>query len=452
MTAVNFADDRFRGVDVYPWIQQLEQRPGRIDKENVIQQALVAAQLGDTSAQAFLFNAHQAYNAFLVFGVRQIPTTSGVTDAANPWPVFWTLLEDLRTRAITGHRARDRIQEVSQLFDSAEWNNVCARVLTKDLRCGISEKTINKIVADTEYAIPVFSCQLAQDSTDHQTKMSGVKRLEVKLDGQRVLAIVDGASVNLYSRNGQPMENFPQIVEAITNCRAELMHSNNTGGRFVLDGEIMGESFQKLMKQARRKRDAKTEGMIYHVFDMIPLDDFERGVCNLTQRQRIDMLERARVTMPADGMIQFVPGMNVDLDSAEGQDVMRRFAEAAVAKGYEGIMIKDLNAPYRCKRTSAWLKWKPTISVDLKIVAVEEGTGKYVGQMGALICQGTDQGRLICTNVGSGFSDAQRMEFWQERHALPGQTVEICADAVTQNQDGGYSVRFPRFLRFRDDK
>ena len=453
MNDINFSDPRFDGVTMSAdWIQDLESSDSRLHKEKVIEKALMAAKLGSAGAQGFLFNAYQAYNPFYVFGVRQVPETEGITHAPNPWPTFWALLEALRTRSLTGHRARDRIAEVSQLFDSVEWNTVCRRVLIKDLRCGISEKTLNKVLSKTTWAVPVFSCQLAQDSTDQPRKLKGIKRLEVKLDGVRVLAVVSGAAVTLYSRNGKPFENFPQIADAIADCRAELQHGTNTGGRFVLDGEIVGESFQQLMKQAHRKSDAVTDGMVYHVFDMIPLDDFERGFWNAPQHRRIDMLERVKTALPADGMIQVMPGMNVDLDTAEGHDVMRRFAEASVEQGYEGIMIKDLDAPYERKRSSFWMKWKPVIEVSLEVVDVEQGTGRNAGRMGALVCSGRDDGRDIRVNVGSGFSDDLRDQLWHAHinsNSVVKQIAEVQADAVTQNQDGTYSLRFPRFKSFR---
>ena len=144
-----------------------------------------------------------------------------------------------------------------------------------------------------------------------------------------------------------------------------------------------------------------------------------------------------------------MPGMTVDLDAAEGHDIMRRFADASVAQGYEGIMIKDLEAPYECKRSSFWMKWKPTITVDLNIVGFEEGTGRNQGRLGALICEGEDNGRVIHVNVGSGLRDGDRDEFWSSRADLLDRVVEVEADAVTQNQDGTYSLRFPRFVRFR---
>ena len=449
MNAINFDDARFEGIMAAGWIRDLESSDSRIHKEKVIEKALMAAKLGSADAQIFLFNCYQAYNPFHVFGVRQIPETQGLTGKPNPWRRFWAMLEDLRTRGISGNRARNAIQECADEFDSDEWNMLARRVLIKDLRCGISEKTLNKVLGKSEWKIPIFSCQLAQDSTDQPKKLKGIKRLEVKLDGVRVLAVVSGDVCTLYSRNGKEFENFPQIVDFIEEHRKAFQQAQYFGGQFVLDGEIVGKSFQDLMKQAQRKSDVKTDGMIYHVFDILPLSEFREGFCNLQQHKRIDLLKRAQAYLPENGVVRVMPGMDVDLDTAEGHDIMRRFAEASVEEGYEGIMIKSMDAPYECKRSDFWMKWKPTITVDLEVINLEEGTGKNVGRLGALVCEGLDNGKRITVNVGSGLSDADRDEFWASRDSVIGQVVEVMADAVTQNQDGTYSLRFPRFMRFR---
>jgi len=155
------------------WIRDLESSDSRLHKEKVIEKALMASKLGSLNAQSFLFNCYQAYNPYYVFGVKQVPETQGIKNAANPWPRFWGLLESLRTRSVTGHNARDAIQDIAQQFDSEEWNGLARRVLIKDLRCGISEKTLNKVLGKTEWKIPVFSCQLATDSNDHASKLKG---------------------------------------------------------------------------------------------------------------------------------------------------------------------------------------------------------------------------------------------------------------------------------------
>jgi DNA ligase 1 len=449
MNETNFSDPRFNGVMAAGWIRDLESSDSRIHKEKTIEKALIASQLGSADAQAFLFNCYQAYNPFYVFGIRQVPETEGLTDMPNPWPKFWALLENLRTRGVTGNRAREAIDECSRQFDSEEWNNLARRVLIKDLRCGISEKTLNKVLGRTEWKIPVFSCQLAQDSTDHPKKLRGIKRLEVKLDGVRVLAVVSGDVCTLYSRNGKEFENFPQIADFVEEHRRAFQSNSAFGGQFVLDGEIVGKSFQDLMKQAQRKSNARTDNMVYHVFDIMPLAEFREGFCNLPQHRRIDLLKRVQAHLPETGCVRVMPGMDVDLDTAEGHDVMRRFAEASVEEGYEGIMIKNMDAPYECRRSDSWMKWKPTITVDLNIVGFEEGTGRNAGRLGAIICEGVDNDRTICVNVGSGLSDSNRDEYWAARDELLARVVEVEADAVTQNQDGSYSLRFPRFVRFR---
>jgi DNA ligase-1 len=129
--------------------------------------------------------------------------------------------------------------------------------------------------------------------------------------------------------------------------------------------------------------------------------------------------------------------------------MFKDFNKEAIDNGYEGIMIKDVDAPYECKRSTSWLKQKPFIEVSLEVTDVEEGTGRNADRLGALVCSGTDDGRQIMVNVGSGFTDSDRSDFWYSRDSLAGQIVEVRADAVTQNQDGTYSLRFPRFLRFR---
>ena len=160
-------------------------------------------------------------------------------------------------------------------------------------------------------------------------------------------------------------------------------------------------------------------------------------------------MEKSREVISEQPCLKITDGILVNLDTAEGHDQLKRYADDAVKQGLEGIMIKAWEAPYECKRSSFWMKWKPTITVDLNIVGFEEGTGRNAGRVGAIICEGVDDDRVIRVNVGSGLSDADRDEYWSARDELLGDVIEVEADAVTQNQDGTYSLRFPRFVRFR---
>ena len=441
------------------WIHKLNESDSRLHKEDVIKQAYEMAVLGNVSSMRFLTLVNYTYNPYVNFFMRQVPETVGLTDKENPWMDFETLLLKLKNRDVTGNAAREEVEAMSRRFDSDEWNNFCRNVIRKDLRAGISDKTFNKVVKKSQYEIPIFSCQLATNS-EGRPEMKGRKRLEPKLDGVRVLMRVvhnDMGEVvtTCYSRNGKIFENFSLIEQQVRDNYLKLVRS--TGDRslkegFWLDGEVIGNSFQELMRQARRKEDVDANDSVFNIFDIIPIDDWIRGFWNMQLHRRMDLLERMRPTIDAMPNVELLPHIVVDLDTGEGRDQLNRYAKDMVNAGFEGIMIKEINAPYECKRNTFWMKWKPTITVDLEVIDLEEGTGRNVGRLGALVCSGVDDGKTITVNVGSGFSDADRDSFWSDRDSVVGRTVEVLCDVITQNQDGTYSLRFPRFVRFRDDK
>ena len=440
------------------WINKLNESDSRLHKEDVIKQALEASVLGSTNAINFLSFVKACYNPYITFGVRQVPDTVGISDAENPWEEFNELMLQLSQRRLTGHAARDAIQSVAERFDSSEWNTFLAPVLRRDLRAGISDKTINKICKKTEYEIPIFGCQLATNS-EGRPEMKGIKRLEPKLDGVRVLLMVipsDFGDVTTicFSRNGKVFDNFGHIEEQVRENWIKIArgHQNALINGFVLDGEVIGNTFQELMRQARRKTDVQADDSVFNIFDIIPLSDFREGHWNSQLHKRINILEHIRHVVDTMPNVELLPHIMVDLDTAAGKDQLERYAKDNVNAGFEGIMIKELQAPYICKRSTDWMKWKPTLTVDLEVVGVEEGTGRNLGRLGALVCHGVDDGKEISVNVGSGFSDADRDDYYTNRNLVIGRTAEVLCDVITQNQDGTYSLRFPRFVRFRDDK
>ena len=441
------------------WINKLNESDSRLHKQNVIAQALSASVLGSTNATNFLMLAKACYNPYVTYGVKQISNTVGIVGTKNPWEEFVDLLENLSLRKITGNAARDAIQDLSEQFDSEEWNTFLAPVLRRDLRAGLTENTINKICKNTKFEIPVFSCQLATNC-EGRPEMKGIKRLEPKLDGVRMLLmVIPGASEGLtticFSRNGKTFENFTHIEDQIRDNWLKLVRkaaTSNLSMGFVLDGEVIGNSFQELMRQARRKTGVQAEDSVYNVFDILPLEAFREGHWNKQLEKRIRILDDMRPIIDTMPNVELLPHIMVDLDTAAGKDQLERYAKDNVNAGFEGIMIKEMEAPYICKRSTDWMKWKPTITVDLEVIGVEEGTGRNKGRLGALVCSGEDDSKFITVNVGSGFSDTDRDNLWRDRNMVIGKTCEILCDVITQNQDGTYSLRFPRFVRFRDDK
>lgn len=426
-----------------PWqiISDLENHPSRLNKEAII---LAQAEAGNNE---FFEGVRLALNALITFGLKQISEKKDEDGPGLSWDAFTLAITGFVNRDVTGNTARDMVLQMMKSATKAQWNNWYRRILIKDLRCGVSEKTVNNVVKKKfpNYAVPVFTCQLAHDGANHESKVTGNKLIEVKLDGVRVITIVypDGR-VDQYSRNGKELVNFEHIKQQFASVANQLVEP------WVFDGEVMSSSFQDLMKQVHRKSDVNASDAVLYLFDSLSLADFQAGICKLGQAHRSEGL-KTFFEKNKDTLVNvYAIGQElVDLDTEEGRKRFKELNWIAIEGGYEGIMIKDPQAPYELKRSVAWLKQKPYIEVSLEVKAVEEGTGRNVGKLGAFVCEGVDDGKSIMVNVGSGFSDAQRDAFWVARDEIVEQVVEVRADAITQNQDGSFSLRFPRFLHFR---
>ena len=418
-----------------PWkiIQELESDNSRLKKEAIIRRESEADNI------RFFNGVGMALDGFRTFGVQKVPVAKtdgpGITQTD-----FDDIVRSLESRSLTGNAMRDSIQVLCDSSKIEEWNDWYRRILIKDLRCGVTHKTVNK---HSTMKVPVFECMLADDSKKHEKKMVGEVLVEPKLDGVRVVVIcdVDKDEVKLFSRNGKELSNFPEINKQFDDMLDQMSES------MVFDGEVMSDDFQTLMREIHRKGGAKTKDAKLNLFDCMPLYNFMDGSCVDPITERKKWLEGYDYG-PNINLVEFV---KMNLSDEDGQKQFADYNKMCIDRGFEGIMVKPISGIYECKRSSLWLKVKPFIEVSLKVIDTEEGTGRNAGKLGALIVEGTDDGKFIKTNVGSGLSDSDREEFWRAKDKLIGQIVEVRADAITQNQNAKdeWSLRFPRFLRFR---
>ena len=458
-----------------PWevIAKLEATGGRLDKEAII---AAQAQAGNDE----LFEGFKlACDNMITFGVRKVNAKDNSAGGAGlSGAAFLSLASKLAARELTGNDAIMAIGHASAQATPDQWNNWYRRILIKDLKAGFGESTVNRVCEKKfpQYAIPVFEGQLAHDGANHEEKICGLKLIESKLDGMRVFTIVypDGR-VNQFSRNGKELFNFELVKKQIATQAYTFAEP------VVLDGEIMSSSFQDLMKQAKRKSDVMADDAVLNLFDILTLKEFRAKYSANRQIDRTLSLKTWFETVKDNLPNVDVLGQElVDLDSEEGQARFSEINALALKNGFEGIMLKDPEAPYECKRSVAWLKVKPFIEVSLTVLDVEEGKtdSKFVGTMGALVCGGTDDGKKIKANVGGGYSVQLRAQIWANHTGKPvtwqkkvkgkwvtmtevpdgddvvGQVVEVRADCLTLSQDSVdvWSLRFPRFRRFRGFK
>ncbi len=256
--------------------------------------------------------------------------------------------------------------------------------------------------------------------------------VEPKLDGVRVLAHVDVArgEVIFRSRNGNAFPSLDHLQEPILRAVSASGYSS-----IVLDGEVVGESFARAMGQVRQQQGGASD-VGYWLFDALLPTEYSGGISAAYQvrRQRVE-----NICAGAQGDFNAVTSTlcsSLDEVQATYRDALRA--------GQEGVMVKPLSGRYERKRSYAFMKIKQLASEDLRVVRAIPGKGKCAGTLGALICL---HGQVE-VRVGTGFTDAERDELWQQHQAegLAGRIAEI---GYHQDTESG-SLRHPRFIRWRD--
>ena len=288
----------------------------------------------------------------------------------------------------------------------------------------------------------------------------------------RVLTIAyPSGKVDQFSRNGRELVNFTVIKDQVSKSVSSFSEP------MVLDAEVMSKNFQDLMRQARRKTDVQADDSTLNLIDIIPLREFLSGKGTVKQLDRTQQLHKWYAEN-ADAMpnVSVLGYEIIDLSTTEGDTRLSEINKAALAAGAEGIMLKDPDAVYECKRSKNWLKMKPFIEESLKVTSIEEGKadGKFVGTMGALVCEGIVDGKRVKVNVGGGFSIGIRAQIWADFIGAPvswqkkvkkqwvtiteqpagtnciGMIAEVRADCLTKSDDNTeWSMRFPRWKRWR---
>ena len=376
-----------------------------------------------------------AYHPDITFGTVKVDLLKNVildlqVDEENWIKKLVNLLSKLQNRELTGNTARDKIIEFIINWCNIEYADIVLNILNKDLRIGAGAKLINKVYPGL---IPEDFCMLA--SKYNEKKLSFPCYVDFKLDGIRCISKFENDSPSLFSRNGKKLNNYKTIEEELRMLKLYLKDSDN----FSLDGELTSGHFQDMMRTVSRKDNGIEMGkdVIYNIFDII-----------WSNPNNFNLGKRLIFLNTLAGVIKILKLTHIKVN--RGKDVsnwkeIEEYYKEALNNGFEGVMIKDLNAIYENRRSTAWMKLKPEETEDLKVIGVEEGTGKYIGKLGALICQLSNGGSV---SVGSGFKDDERKDYWNSKDVIIGKIIEIKFQEKTK--DG--SLRFPVFVRWRDDK
>lgn len=278
---------------------------------------------------------------------------------------------------------------------------------------------------------------------------------ERKLDGERCLTYVETKNrARLMSRNKKNLnKTYPELQEAMKQA---------AGIRMIVDGEVVAfdgnvTSFSRLQ---RRMHDTKSNGsrpaVYYYIFDILYYDKYDVTKLPLRVRKKI-----LRGALSFSDPIRFTSHRNTS-----GEEYLRE----ACQKGWEGLIAKLADAPYRHSRSKDWLKFKCSKSQEFVVAGFTDPEGERVG-LGAILIGYYDDNRLrYAGKVGTGFDDdmlkylrkkldnLEQEESPFNTHKISGisnvhwvQPKLVCQAGFTEWTSDG-KLRHPRFLGLRRDK
>jgi DNA ligase-1 len=391
---------------------------------------------------------------------------------------------------------REKLLAVRRLLGNAHplEGRYLARIMLEELRIGVGEGSVREAIARAflvdsalvehamsalndagevarlarlgpdalrEVRITLFHpvrMMLAQQGTiPDMIKEHGQIAAEFKYDGSRFQFHKKGNWARLYSRR------LEDVTAALPDVIEKLITS--TAHDVILDGEVIAIKddkpmpFQSVLRRFRRRHDiAEAQDaieMVPNVFDILYLDG--ETLIDLPLEKRRERLESV--------VNRYIAPQMVSSDPLE----IERTYKAALDAGHEGIMIKVPASPYSPgQRGKNWIKIKPDVdTLDLAVIGGEWGEGKRAHVFGSFLVACQDQGKLIAlSRVATGFSDEQLIEVYdllkdrvmkksgKEVSFEPDLVFEVgyAELQVSPTYEGGFALRFPRFIRIRDDK
>ena len=429
---------------VYTVLDKLAADNSRLAKEAILKSEL--------ANEDFWHAVRLALDPFTNFYIKKIPAYTRSRRANLSMRQALESLGRLSRREVTGNAGIDHLVHILENVSASD-SLVIERVIAKDLKCGVSEATINKIRPGFITTYPVMLASAYDQRLIDRFDWPGMCQL--KLDGMRFNAIVRGENVEFRSRNGKeisiPSDLFPRAFVAL---------AKEYGADYVFDGELL------VVDAAGRPLDRKTGNGILNkavkgtvskseaariratVWDAIPVENFVEGIYSVAYESRFTRLVGAHKQFSESSRQLSHLISPVLTEYVKNDYEARRMFERFLAEGQEGTILKDRNAIWENKRSKGSIKFKGELEADMRIIGWELGTGKNSNRLGALVVSSED-GRIV-VNVGTGFTDADRDSI--QPHVV-GKIASIKYNARIQDKKGNTESLFlPVFVEIREDK
>lgn len=374
----------------------------------------------------------QAYDPYYVYHMKFKLFDIKMYNLGEPNNEMFTLLGKILSKRYTGNAAKAHVEAFA-----TEHGDLIKLVINKDLRCGVTATTFNRVYPG---AIPQFKVQLAKEVP--LEKLDYPVLLQIKYDGVRIIIINKEREVKFFTRNGKEVI-LPKLQKEL---------EDKPFMNYMIDTEVTLETGKMedrtkvsgMVNSAMHGGTVDEGKLMFNCFDFMALSQWEAAACDDAYDIRHTMLDAALGDI-AIGQLKIA-----DTKEAHNIDAVNELYNAAIDAGFEGLILKQADHLYTFKRSKDWVKLKEIKTADLTCYAIQAGDGKYEGFIGALMCKGTVEGKEIKVNVGSGLKDIERS--MRESYFMY-QTIEVKYNAVIQDSvTGEWSLFLPRYVMVRHDK
>lgn len=418
---------------VYDKLEEIASFSGRLDKE-----ATINRYRKDELFEKVIYYTLNPFMRFNISSLQFSPNPNKYNEYKSNKSIF-----DMLDYLVTKRGATNEEREFLEVISSVDRYtlDIVSKIVSKDLKCGANIKTFRKFFPD----IPIHEVMLCIKEPDKFIKhvggnISGTSCYSIKKDGVRCWAVHDFTSnkITYLSRSGIEFPNFSMAFDDDIIKLSQLILKKfphlNQNKKLIYDGEVDAggkgtKNFQKLMTQVRKLEGVDPQIFKFHIFDIV-----------LENMSFIDRYQILYETMIRTGFVRTYLLEHWQIPSwVKTTTDLATLANQYIDKGEEGLIVKVNTSEYQFKRSNDWLKLKKFHNLDVEVTGWDYGTGKNSQVIGNLNCR-MKNGTTF--NVGSGFSDDQRIEFMKDTPLI----VEVAYQELTK--DG--KPRFVTFVRSRD--
>jgi len=411
-------------------IESLASTASRLDKESILKKNANNANL----KKAFQLALDPAIN----FYIKKVPDPRTSEHRYDLSFALAAIEKNLASRHIRGDRAKEYLADILGGLSTND-REVITRVIGRNLKCGVSESTVEKIWPDLKLSWP---CMLVSTSN---SDLKFPCYAQTKMDGMRFNAIVSNGSVEYRSRNGKELDllgaldaDFLALGLEYVVYDGELLIMDSNGK--PKDRKTGNGILTKFQKGTGTESEAKSVHAV--LWDVISLPDFRVGRSSFPYELRLSKL-RASIAESNRAKLH-----NVETRSVNTMEEAQEFYQSNLDRGEEGIILKDPMGRWEDKRVKHQIKMKAELEADLLVTGFVPGTGKYEGKIGSLICQSLDGSVKVA--VGTGLSDEERSLSPSE---FKNKIVSIKYNAlISDKKTKQKSLFLPVFIELRADK